>query len=46
MFGFLMGTLQKFKADEDSAKTSDKVPTVEPHTVEITSGQAFGVPNN
>ena len=25
MFGFLMGTLQKFKAAEDSAKTTEKV---------------------
>ena len=25
MFGFLMGTLQKFKENEDEAKKSDKV---------------------
>ena len=25
MFGFLMGTLQKFKDNEDVAKSSDKV---------------------
>ncbi len=38
MFGFLMGTLQKFKAAEETAKTSEKVGVKEMYHTPPVSG--------